>query len=132
MRLVYIAGQYSAPTYRETQHNVQAARDLGLEYLKAGYAIYIPHTMIAHCEDEVSYGAYMAQCFEVIRRCDVIALLPGWEDSPGAVREKEKAEEYGLDVHEHFSKDPGYPFARQRKYAAPQDVYPPLGIKDFA
>ena len=44
----------------------------------------------------MEYEEYMAIDMLMLSMCDAIAMLPGWEDSPGAVREHDYAEEHGF------------------------------------
>ena len=34
--------------------------------------------------DGWEYDEYMEHCMIMVRRCDIVAVLPDWEDSPGA------------------------------------------------
>lgn len=47
--------------------------------------------------DEVWYDGYL----EMVRRCDAVLLVPGWERSKGALMEKDEADRHGIRVFEY-------------------------------
>ena len=48
--------------------------------------------------DQFSMEKALAYDLSVITHCDAIALLPGWEDSEGAAKEKQVAEWCAIDI----------------------------------
>lgn len=95
--LIYVSGPYSAPTPEEVAANVERARAAACELMRLGYAVICPHTMTAGWEREgLTYEQFIAADLEIVRRCDAVLLLPGWEDSKGALAEKAMAERAGV------------------------------------
>ncbi len=98
MKLLYTAGRYRAPTINGIHDNIQAARRVALKYWKLGYAVICPHANTAFmdgaCEDQV----WLDGDLEMIRRCDVVVMIPGWKESRGAVVEHELAVSLGKEV----------------------------------
>lgn len=88
---VYISG----PMTGVENHN-QLAFEAAEKYLRIIGAIPInPHKFPV----QESYEDYLQFDLEVIATAaDAIALLPGWENSPGAKKELKTALELGLDV----------------------------------
>lgn len=84
---LYIAGpmtglpEYNFPAFRAAQQELEAA----------GYECLNPVTSNIHdsapCPDADTWTEYMRNGFNQLIRCHGIALLPGWEDSPGATAE---------------------------------------------
>lgn len=44
---------------------------------------------------EGTHDEYMALCLQMLGMCDMIVMLPGWEDSAGAVKEHNYARAAG-------------------------------------
>lgn len=87
MKVAFICGPYTAKTHYEVECNIRWAEAVAIKYWKLGYAVICPHKNTAHLEglapDEVWNEGYL----ELVRRSDVIVLLPLWNKSPGATRE---------------------------------------------
>ena len=65
------------------------------EYLRErGHEVYNP----AELPSGWTYDDYMERCLREMEEQDVICRIEGWEDSPGAKCENEKAKRLGLDV----------------------------------
>jgi hypothetical protein len=47
---------------------------------------------------DATYEDFMAEDLRALRSCTHIALLEGWESSPGAKREKAEAERLGFAI----------------------------------
>jgi len=100
MILSYIAGRFSAPTRELVEANIAAAEGLGLFLASRGYYPVIPHSSTGHpgFEHIGSYEFYIEGTLELMRRCDCVVLVPGWESSRGARGEVEEAERLGIPV----------------------------------
>jgi len=66
--------------------NIGIARSYAEKYLLLGWAVICPHMNYAHMDD-LGYELLLAADMELIRRCDVIVMLPNWKRSHGAMRE---------------------------------------------
>lgn len=107
-RVIYVAGPYTAPTHIGVERNVLAAKAAAIELLKRGWAVLCPHTMTHTCEigTGLEPEAFYESDLALLRRCDAIFFLRGWEDSQGTVREAYEAAELGLAAY--YEAD-GYP-----------------------
>ena len=47
---------------------------------------------------KAKYEDFMVRDLEALSTCTHIAMLEGWEDSKGAMREKKEAEKMGLEI----------------------------------
>jgi nucleoside 2-deoxyribosyltransferase len=95
-KLVYLAGPYSAPTQAEINANVRHAATVASVLWNAGYAVICPHMNTYGMEGDASLGGdtwadefkkFLTGDFEMINRCDMVVMLPGWETSKGACAE---------------------------------------------
>ena len=98
MKLAYVAGPYRAPTAAQRQDNIHRARKAAESLWRAGYAVLCPHMNSANMDGIVDDEVFLQGCLEMVRRCDLVWLLPGWRASEGAVREVAEAERCGVEV----------------------------------
>ena len=95
----YVSGCYTADTEAEIMVNIRRALDAGDTMLKLGYAPIIPHVCMNH---NTSWDKAIAHDLNILRglcpAADVIVMMPGWEKSRGANREREVAVQRGLKV----------------------------------
>lgn len=64
--------------------------------------VYNPIEFNEYREDK-QWKDYMQTCLDVLPQCQVIVMLPGWEESKGAVIEKLYAEGCGLMVMKYIN-----------------------------
>lgn len=73
-------------------------------YLSAGYEVVNPVKIgeaLLSLNPKAKYEDFMIRDLEALSTCTHIALLEGWEDSKGALREKKEAEKLGLEIMQH-------------------------------
>lgn len=103
--IIYVSGKYSAPTRDGIEKNIQSARRGAIAVWEKGHTALCPHLNTQHFDDDCKcgYDDYIHGDLEMVTRCDAIFMLPGWQESKGAVRELafarkcEIAEFYSLD-----------------------------------
>jgi len=96
-QVVFISGPYRADTPRQIQRNINKAAEVALKYWKMGYAVICPHTyciIYGECVDSV----WLEGDLEMLRRCDGIVMMEGWENSKGSEMEHAFANEFGIKV----------------------------------
>ncbi len=96
VKVVYIAGAFRAKTQWEIMQNVRKAEDASLKLWKLGYAVICPHTMTQYFHNECPDKVWLDGCLELLKRCDAIYLVDGWQDSAGSLEEYKLAKELGL------------------------------------
>lgn len=99
MKLAYISGAYSAPNTYTTKQNIQHAERVHAEVLRAGYASICPHLNSAFMDGVIDYRGWMDVDIEIVRRCDFMVMVPGWERSAGACEERAVAIGLGMAVY---------------------------------
>ena len=72
-----------------------------------GHAVICPHLNSAHMELDcgATWEDYLNGDLQIISRVDAVVMLEGWQDSKGAVMERE----YALDNHIIVYYAPDYP-----------------------
>ena len=98
MNVVYVAGPYRAPTIAGIRANIEAARVAAEVFWRMGYAVICPHLNSGLMDGIVADEDFLEADLEILRRCDQIVMVPGWEQSAGARGELELARECGLVV----------------------------------
>jgi len=98
MRLIYIAGPYTAERPSQIRGNIERARDAAREVATAGAMPIAPHLLSTGIECAQPEEWWADATMDVLAACDAMLLLPGWQDSHGCVRELVYAEVAGLPV----------------------------------
>ncbi|HVZ89589.1 MAG TPA: DUF1937 family protein [Polyangia bacterium] len=98
MRVVYVAGRYRAENAWLVAENIRAAERVGYEVASLGLMPLIPHANTAHFDGTMSPEFWLEGTMELLRRCDAIVMVPGWEQSQGAVAERAEAFRLGKQV----------------------------------
>ena len=101
MRLLYVSGPFSAADpLHGIERNILAASEAAIEGWRQGWAVICPHKNTSgyqHAAD-IPYETWIEGDLEILRRCDAICMLPGWEQSNGARIELALAYDLGLGV----------------------------------
>ena len=97
---VYISGPMTAKHGYTVEENIAAGLRVYLDLLRRGIPAFCPHLSGAFPSAwaDVSWEAWLQYDFAVIDRCTHILMMPRWETSAGAVREKAYADARGIPV----------------------------------
>ncbi len=97
---LYLAGPITATPGFSVERNVADALTVYHECLNRGLPTFCPQLngMFPSAHANVTYETWMAFAFAVIPRCTHLVLLPRWESSAGAMRERIYALKLGLQV----------------------------------
>lgn len=85
--IIYIAGPLTEAEPFEREMNRQIASDCGSLAVGLGLTPIIPHTMFAGLEGKYPDGEILHHCCHILRRCDILLLSHGWEESRGCLVE---------------------------------------------
>lgn len=99
--IVYVSGPYSASTNEGKLQNTQKAIDVGIELIRKGHTVLIPH--LSHYTDmraqelgvDISWEQWLEQDLKLLERCDALYFIG---ESRGACIELERAKELGLQI----------------------------------
>jgi hypothetical protein len=103
MWVLYIAGPFTADTPWLIENHVRRAEELSLKVCALGGVVALcPHTMYRFFHRMETSQYWYEATLELLRRCDGIVLIHGWELSKGSVEEHKEATKLGLRVfHEN-------------------------------
>ena len=91
MKVVYIAGPYRADTPHGIVENIRRAEDVAITYWRRGYAVICPHKNTALLDGACPDETWLKGDLELLRRCDIIVMMKGYEHSTGARAELQEA-----------------------------------------
>lgn len=99
MKIVYIAGKLTGANNWEIAQNVRRAETVAFEVAKLGAMPLIPHANTGmNFFGTLDEAFWYAGTLELLRRCDAIVLVPGWQLSKGALAERDEAYRRGVYV----------------------------------
>lgn len=99
-KIAYTAGKYRAETLNGVRINTLRAEAIAIKYWELGYGVICPHKncFMIDCES-VNDDLIMEADLIMIQRCvDVMIMIPGWEDSEGAIKEHNLAVKLGIKI----------------------------------
>ena len=97
---VYISGPMTAKHGYTVEENVAAGLRVYLDCLKAGIPAFCPHLGGAFptAWTAVDWETWLAYDFAVIDHCTHVLMMPRWETSTGAVKERDYAIQHGKTI----------------------------------
>jgi len=97
MKLIYVSGKYRDNSSIGVIENIFHATEASYRLWGKGWAVICPHMNTAHFRD-LPHKLIMPGDFEMVRRCDALYMLKGWQESKGAVAEHKLALSLGLEI----------------------------------
>lgn len=98
MKLVYIAGPFRAADAWEVHCNVHRAELASREIAGMGAMPVAPHSIGAHMDGTETAEFWLSGTLELMRRCDAVLVLSGYEHSAGTLGEIQEARRLGLPI----------------------------------
>jgi hypothetical protein len=98
VKVVYIAGPYTAPNAWAIEQNIRRAEEAGMYVAECGAMPIIPHANTRFFHGTKTAQFWYDGTLELLRRSDAILLVEDWERSKGAREEREEAERLGLKI----------------------------------
>lgn len=96
---VYLAGPYSTDTVIGMLRNIREGISAATILLRRGYAVYCPWLDFQFgLQAPIGLKEYQDNSIEWLKVSDVLFLLPRWEQSKGAQRERSIAMSRGIPV----------------------------------
>ena len=101
-KIIYVAGKYRDRTPYRIEQNISDAMSVALACWQLGYPTICPHGNTRLFDGEVSDTDILKGLITVLKRCDILIMTYGWEDSEGSVMERTVAKREGLVVFDCF------------------------------
>ena len=102
MKVLYIAGPYGdSGGYLAIEDNITVARKAAAFLARNGIGFCSPHLNFAHFEvvtPDVPVSFWRELDIRLLKGCDGIYMLRGWQASEGAREERDAAREMGLPL----------------------------------
>ena len=98
MKVAYIAGPYRGETILDILENIREAEKWALVYWKKGYAVICPHKNSALFDGQAHDDVWLQGDLELLKRSDLIVMIPGWQLSEGALAEFNFARGHGINI----------------------------------
>jgi hypothetical protein len=108
--VLFISGPYRAASPDGILSNILAAREVAKAVWQCGAIALCPHTNTMLMDGVLPDSVWLEGDIELLRRCDGVVLLPGWEVSHGSMAEREVAFQARMPVFE-------WPVHRERIHA---------------
>jgi hypothetical protein len=99
MRVAYVAGPYRGPTESAVVQNIRNAEAVAIELWCMGFAVVCPHKNTALLGGAIPDETVLAGDLEIMARCDLVVLVPGWEKSTGTMDEVKEACQIKMPVY---------------------------------
>lgn len=98
MKVIYIAGPFRGKSAWDIECNIRRAETLALEVWRFGCAALCPHTNTRFFQGAAEDAIWLDGGIELLRRCDAVLLVEGWENSSGTCEEIIAAVDAGIPV----------------------------------
>ena len=100
MEVIFLSGPYRADSPWGIVQNIRHAEKYALKYWKQGYAVICPHKNSALLDgaDGLDDSVWLNGDIELMKRSDIIVMIPGWEQSEGVKGELALAVDLGKKV----------------------------------
>ena len=100
MLVAYVAGPYRNKSLYFIKQNIRRAEDVAVRLWNYGYAVICPHANTNFFDG--AYGmeddVWLKGDLEIISRCDILVVIPGWASSKGTKEEIKFARSLGIPV----------------------------------
>lgn len=98
MKVVYVAGPYRGPNAWAIEQNIRRAEELSLRVWEMGMAAVCPHANTRFFQGALPDEVWLEGDLAMLAKCDALLLTAKWQESTGAVAEREFALERGIPV----------------------------------
>ena len=98
--VAYVSGRYRGSSPAEIWANIMKAREVAMDLWRMGYVALCPHLNTMLFDGVRPDADWLAGDLVLLRRCNLIVMVPGWQESEGARAELREAIRLGLPAYE--------------------------------
>jgi nucleoside 2-deoxyribosyltransferase len=101
MTVVYVAGPYRAPSKLGILRNIYRAWRVSRDLWRKGFVVLCPHSntfWMSEWPNKIAPEVFLDGDLALLSRCDVVLMLEGWQNSEGAIRERDYARKHHIPV----------------------------------
>lgn len=102
MKLIFVGGPFRGDSAWDIEQNIRSAEELSLELWRRGVAVICPHTNTRFFQGAAPDKIWLQGYLEMLKRCDALMLVAGWEQSSGTRAEVKLAKELNIPVFERL------------------------------
>ena len=107
MAIVYIAGPFRGKNAKAVADNVERARAVAYKVAKSGHVPLCTHSMYSTFDGTLTDKFWLEATMKLLKKADVVLMMPGWEKSAGSRAERDAALRMGMPVLYHEDKSEG-------------------------
>jgi hypothetical protein len=86
--VIYIAGPYRGKNSWEVEKNIRNAEHYAFRLAEFGMVPLCPHSMYRYFDRTLNDEYWINATEMLLKRCDAVFLIPGWQNSIGATAEE--------------------------------------------
>ena len=98
IKLLFVSGAYAG----DIEKNIAKAEEVSIGLIRAGFHVVTPHKNTAGYEkyedENITFETWIAMDLNILKRCDAIYLINGWDKSRGAVIEAGYAYKHNIQM----------------------------------
>lgn len=99
---IYIAGPYSNSDHMEVMRNIRAGQELAKRVLDLGHSPFCPfidYQLLFYGDWNTSVDQMYLYSLDFLEVCNVMLMLPSWQNSKGCIEEVKVAYKYDIPVY---------------------------------
>lgn len=98
MKLIYIAGPFTADKWWKVLQNIRRAENMALKVAEMGAMPVCPHTMTGNFWGLQTEQFWYEGTLKLLSVCDAVIFLKNWQQSSGSCDEHNKAKELKMPI----------------------------------
>jgi len=104
MKIAFVAGPFIGKNAWDIELNIRRAEEIAVQLWQRGLAVICPHTNSRFFFGAAKESYFLNGYRTIVKTCDLMVLVPGWENSNGTKDEIGTALEADIPIYEWESK----------------------------